>query len=145
MNLEITCKDIMIFTKGKGNLGKWPQDIPVLMRTMAADVKNPLARRSHFDRHNECHIGGIWTSPFASTWPNRLPGNISTVTTCVGTRNWSTRKLSEISASCWCFNGQFWPQDTPNPQKGHNRSTQTKERFRLICNTITVGPKLSLF
>jgi hypothetical protein len=81
----------------------------------------------------------------------RVPGptgrqTISTMVTCVGTRNWATRKLSEISASCWCFNhGQFWPQDTPNPQKGHNRSTQTKEQIRLICNTITVGPKLSLF
>jgi hypothetical protein len=76
MILGISSKDIMIFTKVKGNLGKWPQDIPVLMRTMAADVKNPLARRSHFDRHNECHIGRIWTGPFASTWPNRLSGNI---------------------------------------------------------------------
>ena len=66
----------MIFTKIKGNLGKWPQDIPVLMRTMVADVKNPLARRSHFHRHNECHIGRIWTGPFASTWPNRSSGNI---------------------------------------------------------------------
>jgi hypothetical protein len=77
IDLKLTSKDIMIFTKIKGNLGKWPQDIPVLMRTMAADVKNPLARHSHFDRHNECHIGRIWTGPFESTWPNRLSGNIS--------------------------------------------------------------------
>ena len=47
-----------------------------VMRTMAADVKNLLARHSHFDRHKECHIGRIWTGPFASTWPNRLSGNI---------------------------------------------------------------------
>jgi hypothetical protein len=47
------------------------------MQTMATDVKNPLARRSHFDGHNECHIGQIWTGPFASTWPNRSSGNIS--------------------------------------------------------------------
>ena len=144
MNLEITSKDIMIFTKVKGNLGKWPQDIPVLMRTMAADVKNPLAQHSHFDRHNERHIGRIWTGPFASTWPKRSSSNISTVTTCVRTRNWSPPELSKISASCWCFNGQFWPQDTPNPQKGHNRSIQTKESIRLIYDTTTVAPKLSL-
>ena len=54
----------MIFTKIKGNLGKWPQDIPVLRRTMVAHVKNPLARRSHFDHHNQCHIGGNSDRPF---------------------------------------------------------------------------------
>jgi hypothetical protein len=39
---------------------------------------------------------------------------------CVGTHNkLSTQELSGISVSCWSFNGQFWPQDTPQPpQKG---------------------------
>jgi hypothetical protein len=47
------------------------------MRTMAADKKNPLTQHSHVDRHNECHIGRIWTGHFASTWPNRSSGHIS--------------------------------------------------------------------
>jgi hypothetical protein len=57
---------------------------------------------------------------------------------------WSIPELSEILASCWCFNDQFWPQDTPNPQNGHNRSIQTKDRIRLIYDTTIVARKLSL-
>jgi hypothetical protein len=66
---------------------------------------------------------------------------ISTMATCVGTCKWSPPELSKILASCWCFDGQFWPQDTPNPKKGHNRSI---EHIRLIYDTTTVTPKLSL-
>jgi hypothetical protein len=69
---------------------------------------------------------------------------ISTMATCVGRRKWSTPELSKISAGCLCFDDQFWPQDTPNPQKGHNRSIQTKDRISLIYDTTTVAQKLSL-
>jgi hypothetical protein len=122
----------MIFTKIKGYIGKWPQDI-LFYGNHRAKVKICLPRRSHFNRHNKYHIGRIWTDPFAR------------MGTCVGICFLSSRKLSKISACCLRFGGLFRLQDTLNARKGHNRSIQTKRRITLICDTTTVPPKLSFF
>ena len=78
---------MIIFTKVKGNLGKLPQDIPVLMQTMAADVKI---------RSPDALTSTVTTSATLVEFGQALlqvPGPtgrqaISPMATCVGMRKW---------------------------------------------------------
>jgi len=142
MILEITSKDIMMFTEIKGTPPRgfpfWREPWRPTWKIRSPDALTSTATTS---------ATLVEFGPALLQVPGPTGRQaISPMVTCVGTRNWSTPELSEISASCWCFNGQFWPQDTPNPQKGHNRSIQMKKRIRLILiyDTTTVAPKLSL-
>ena len=89
-------------------------DILVLMRTMAVNVKNPLADALTSTTTMSATLVKFGPALLQVPGPKGRQA-ISTMATCVGRRKWSPPELSKILESCWCFDDQFWPQDNPQP------------------------------